>query len=55
VGTGAGVGAALSTAAAGYLADGFGMGTAFLGLAALAAGGFLFLLAALPETKPEQG
>lgn len=53
VGTGAGVGAALSTTAAGYLADGFGMGTAFLGLAAIAACGFLFLLAALPETRPE--
>jgi MFS family permease len=53
VGTGAGVGAALSTTAAGYLADAYGTGTAFLGLAALAACGLLLLLAALPETRPE--
>ena len=39
VGTGAGIGAALSTTAAGYLADAFGVGAAFLGLAALAACG----------------
>lgn len=51
-GTGAGIGAALSTTAAGYLADGFGIGTAFLGLAALGACGFLLLLFALPETRP---
>ena len=53
VGTGAGIGAALSTTAAGYLADAYGMGAAFLGLAALAACGLLLLLAALPETRPE--
>jgi MFS family permease len=53
VGTGAGIGAALSTTAAGYLADAYGMGTAFLGLASLAACGLLLLLAALPETRPE--
>jgi MFS family permease len=52
VGTGAGIGATLSTAAAGYLADAFGMSAAFLGLAALGACGFLLLLIALPETKP---
>jgi MFS family permease len=54
VGTAAGVGATASTTAAGYLADGFGMGTAFLGLAAIAAAGFLLLLAALPETRPAE-
>jgi MFS family permease len=52
VGTGAGVGATLSTTAAGFLADRYGMGTAFLGLAALAACGFLVVLAALKETRP---
>jgi MFS family permease len=53
VGTGAGVGATLSTAAAGYLADRYGMSTAFMGLAALAGCGFLMLLAALKETRPD--
>jgi MFS family permease len=52
VGTGAGVGATLSTTAAGYLADGYGMRTAFLSLAGLAACGFLLILAALKETRP---
>ena len=53
VGTGAGVGATLSTTAAGWLADRYGMGTAFLGLAALAACGFLVVLTALKETRPK--
>jgi predicted MFS family arabinose efflux permease len=52
VGTGAGIGATLSTAAAGWLADRYGVGTAFLGLAALAACGFLLVAAALRETRP---
>jgi len=52
VGTAAGVGATLSTAMAGYLADGYGTRIAFLGLAALAACGFLLLRAALKETRP---
>ncbi len=51
VGTGAGVGATLSTTAAGYLADRYGVSTAFLGLAAIAAVGFLLILAALKETR----
>jgi MFS family permease len=54
VGTSAGIGATLSTTAAGYLADAFGMGTAFLGLAAIAASGFVLLFAALPETRPAE-
>jgi MFS family permease len=53
VGTGAGGGATLSTTAAGLLADRYGMGTAFLGLAGLAGCGFLMLLAALKETRPD--
>jgi MFS family permease len=52
VATGAGVGATLSTTAAGWLADGYGMRTAFLGLAALAACGFVLILATLKETRP---
>jgi sugar phosphate permease len=47
------VGATLSTTAAGYLADRYGMSTAFLGLAGLAGCGFLMLLAALKETRPD--
>jgi len=45
-----GIGAALSTAVAGYLATKFGSGTAFFGLAVTAAGAFLTLLVAMPET-----
>ena len=52
VGSATGIGAALSTTTAGYLADRFGMATAFFGLAAAAVAGFLLLLTALPETKP---
>jgi MFS family permease len=52
-GTGAGVGATLSTTAAGWLADRYGMATAFLGLAGLAACGFLLVAAALQETRPK--
>ena len=52
VGTATGVGAALSTVAAGYLADHFGIGMAFLGLAAMAGCGLLVLLSMMPETKP---
>jgi len=52
VGSAGGIGAALSTIAAGYLADNFGITTAFLGLAAMAGCGFLVLLSMMPETKP---
>jgi MFS family permease len=48
-----GVGAALSTAVAGYLAAKFGSGTAFLGLAITAAAAFVTLLVAMPETAPK--
>jgi MFS family permease len=51
-GSASGIGAALSTIAAGYLADNFGITTAFLGLAAMAGCGFLVLLSMMPETKP---
>jgi MFS family permease len=51
VGSAAGIGATLSTIAAGYLADNFGMTMAFLGLAAMATCGFVLLLSAMPESK----
>jgi MFS family permease len=52
IGTATGIGAALSTAGAGYLADHFGISMAFLGLAAAAVAAFALVLALLPETKP---
>ena len=48
-----GIGAAVSTSVAGVLATGFGSGTAFLGLAGTAAGAFVTLLVAMPETAPK--
>jgi MFS family permease len=48
-----GIGAATSTAVAGYLATAFGSGTAFLGLAGTAAAAFVTLLVAMPETAPK--
>ena len=48
-----GIGAAASTAVAGYLATAFGSGTAFLGLAITAAAAFVTLLVAMPETAPK--
>jgi MFS family permease len=52
VGSATGIGAALSTAAAGYLADRFGSATAFFGLAVAGFCAFLLLLLVMPETKP---
>src|SRR5262249_28589654 len=52
VGSATAIGAALSTIAAGYMADNFGSAAAFLGLALMAACGFLFLLMMMPETRP---
>ena len=52
VGSGVGIGAALSTTIAGYLSDGFGSSIAFLGLAGMATCGFLLVLAFMPETRP---
>jgi MFS family permease len=51
VGSVGGVGATMSPLAAGVLADRFGMTTAFIGLAGVAALGFGFVLAAMPETR----
>jgi MFS family permease len=52
VGSATGIGAALSTTAAGYLADRFGVATAFFGLALAGLCAFLLLLCVMPETKP---
>jgi MFS family permease len=48
-----GIGAATSTAVAGYLATRFGTTAACLGLAAAAAGAFLTVLIAMQETMPQ--
>lgn len=52
VGTATGVGAALSTFGAGYLADQFGSSMAFLGLAMAAVCAFALVFLMMPETKP---
>ena len=52
VGSATGIGAALSTAAAGYLADRFGTESAFFGLAVAGFCAFFLLLLVMPETKP---
>jgi predicted MFS family arabinose efflux permease len=52
VGTATGIGAALSTVLAGYVSDKFGSSTAFMGLAAIAAGGLVMIYLAMPETCP---
>jgi MFS family permease len=53
VGTGVGIGAALSTTFAGYLADRHGIQVAFFGLATVAFFGFLLVALAMPETRPK--
>jgi predicted MFS family arabinose efflux permease len=52
VGTGVGIGAALSTTIAGYLADRFGGQIALLSLSGAGACGFLLLVMVMPETRP---
>jgi MFS family permease len=54
VGTTMGIGASLSTTFAGYMSDRFGSTTAFLGLAAIAAVGFLAVWALMMETRPAE-
>ena len=51
VGTATGIGASLSTLLAGYAADRFGSGVAFVGLAAVAATGLVMILLVMPETR----
>jgi predicted MFS family arabinose efflux permease len=52
VGTAIGVGASLSTTAAGYVSDRFGSPAAFLTLAAVAAAGVALVWTVMPETRP---
>ena len=53
VGTAVGIGASISPTLAGYLADYFSSGVAFLGLAAIATAGLAGVWAFMPETRPE--
>lgn len=52
IGMSVGLAAAISTSAAGYVADRFGEHAAFLSLASTAAFGFLTVALVMPETKP---
>jgi hypothetical protein len=52
-GTASALGASLSTAISGYVAQLFGYSFGFSGLAAIGAIGFLFLYCFLPETDPK--
>src|SRR5262249_47755378 len=54
VGSAMGVGAALSTTMAGYMADYFGRGIAFVALAGAAAVGLALVALLLPETRPQR-
>jgi MFS family permease len=51
VGTAGGIGASLSTVIAGFVADRLGSGTAFVGLAGVAALGLLLIATLMPETR----
>src|SRR4030088_3592861 len=51
VGTATGIGASLSTVLAGYAADRFGSSVAFIGLAMIAAMGFVMIWLVMPETR----
>jgi hypothetical protein len=53
-GMAAGLAAAISTFAAGYLADRFGDPAAFLGLAGTAGCGFILVALLMPETRPAE-
>jgi MFS family permease len=52
VGTATGIGASLSTVLAGYAADHFGGGVAFMGLALIGGFALLMVWAIMPETRP---
>jgi MFS family permease len=52
VGSGMGIGAALSTTVAGYTFDHVGSMGTFLGLASIAAAGLVAVVLAMPETRP---
>jgi MFS family permease len=52
VGSATGIGATLSTVGAGYLADRFGVTSAFWGLAGMGVLALVLLIAMMPETRP---
>lgn len=52
MGTAVGIGASLSTTIAGYVADHFGNGTAFVGFAGVAMVGLVLAWRLMPETRP---
>ena len=54
IGTAVGIGASLSTTLAGYTWDYFGVAPAFIGLAGLAAAGFIAVLVFMPETASRE-
>jgi hypothetical protein len=51
VGAAVGIAASFSTTLAGYIADSLGTAAAFLGLFGIAAAGFVFVVALMPETR----
>jgi MFS family permease len=53
IGTAVGVGASISTTFAGYITDRDGSQMAFYGLTAVATFALLFVLVAMPETRPD--
>jgi MFS family permease len=55
VGSATGIGATLSTIGAGYLADRFGVTSAFWGLAGMGVLALVLLIAMMPETRPSNG
>ncbi|MFE1602656.1 MFS transporter [Methylobacterium sp. ID0610] len=55
IGTGMGIGAAISTTLSGYMADHLGTHAAFLGLAAVAALALVALVLVMPETRRARG
>jgi MFS family permease len=54
VGFAVGIGGTVSTAAAGWLADHFGLRTAFFFLSAVGIAAVVLVMAAMPETRPER-
>ncbi|BAM91153.1 major facilitator superfamily permease [Bradyrhizobium oligotrophicum S58] len=55
VGTATGIGASLSTVAAGFVSDRFGSATAFLGLSGVALAGLVLIGLLMPETRQRAG
>jgi predicted MFS family arabinose efflux permease len=53
VGFAVGIGGTVSTSAAGWLADHYGLRTAFFFLSAVGIAAVILVLAAMPETRPK--